>query len=72
MFFDVILNFFQKELNGLFLGLLNLSNVVLPSLDRRWLLNFDVMFDTLIKNVAKLFLAFLTVLDLLGVRKIVW
>ena len=72
MFFDVILNFFQKELNGLFLGLLNFSNVVLPSLDRCWLLNFDVMFVTLIKNVAKLFLAFLTVLDLLGVRKIVW
>ena len=72
MFFDVILNFFQKELNGLFLGLLNFVNVVLPSLDRRWLLNFDVMFGTLIKNVAKLFLAFLTVLDLLCVWKIVW
>jgi hypothetical protein len=71
MFFDVILNFFQKELNGLFLGLLNFVNVVLPSLYGNWLLDFDVMLGALIKNVIKFFLAVFTVLDLLCVWKIV-
>lgn len=71
MFFDVILNFFQKKLDGLFLGLLNSSNVVLPSLNGNWFLNFDVMLIALIKEEIKFFLAVLTVLDLLGVRKIV-
>jgi len=72
MFFDVILNFLQKKLNGLLLGLSNFIHVISPSLYGRWLLNLDIMLATLIKNVAKLFLAVLTVLDLLGVRKIVW
>jgi len=72
MFFDIILNFFQKELNGLFLGLLYLSNIVLPSLYGCWFFNFDVMFLALIENVAKFFLAFFTILDLLCVWEIVW
>jgi len=71
MLLDVILNFLQKQLDGLFLRLLNLSNVVLPSLYRSWFLNFDVMLVALIKNVAKFLLTFFTVLDLLSVRKIV-
>lgn len=71
MFFDVILNFFQKKLNGLFLRLLNFSNVVLPSLYGSWLLNLDVMLIALIKNVIKSFFTFFTVLDLLCVWKIV-
>jgi hypothetical protein len=71
MFFDLILNFFQKKLNGLLLGLSNFIHVFSPSFYGRWFLNFDVMFVTLIKNVTKLLLAVLTVLDLLGVWKIV-
>ena len=72
MFFDLILNFFQKKLNGLLLGLSNFIHVFSPSFYGRRFLNFDVMFVTLIKNVTKLLLAVLTVLDLLGVWKIIW
>jgi len=72
LFLDIILNFFQKELYGLFLRLLNSLNVFSPSLNRGWFFNFDIMFVTLIEDVIKFFLAILTVLDLLSVWKIVW
>lgn len=71
LLFDVLLDFFQKEVNGLLLVVLNSFELLKETIDVFWGLDVNEIAFALIHEILELSLGFLTRFDLCRVRKIV-